>query len=271
MTTEKEEAMETRMTTGAAAVQRFRRKLEAAKEKRELEKTGMPSLMAGINQDPEEDDSGRDDELRRMVKLATADVPSMSEKELESHGIYKRFWNVTIANILDRGVPDAQKAAWAQVEKYVRNFNKNLQEGRGLMFVGGVGTMKTTMAVAILRHSIDNGRGGFFIPMSSLLDTLSDMRERHDGGLLAFENRIRNTPLLVLDDLGAEYDHTWVQCKVDAIINERYNRMRSTIVTSNLAPADIRDRYQLRIFDRLKNTNQLIVLRGDSLRTTAKG
>ena len=132
--------------------------------------------------------------------------------------------------------------------------------------------MKTTMAIAILRELVDTKGQGYFIPMASLLDTINSMRERHDASLQAFEHKLRTTSLLVLDDLGAEYDHTWVQCQVDAIVNERYNRMRSTIVTTNLSAQDIRDRYQMRIFDRLRATNQLITFAGKSsvsLRKTA--
>lgn len=189
-------------------------------------------------------------------------------EKLESHGIYKRFWNVTAEQIERRGVPAQSRAAWERVSDYIKNLTQKLNKGEGLILVGGVGTMKTTMAVAVLRSLIDERDAGYFIPMSSLLDTINERRERRDGSLIQLETRIRQTPLLVLDDLGAEYDHTWVQCKVDSIVAERYNRMRSTIITSNLAPADIKDRYQARIFDRLRATNELIVCKGGSLRTT---
>ena len=42
--------------------------------------------------------------------------------------------------------------------------------------------------------------------------------------------------------------------------------MRATIVTSNLAAKDIKDRYQLRIYDRLRATNKIITFKGDSKR-----
>lgn len=192
------------------------------------------------------------------------------QTRLEAHGIYKRFWSVTMKNIEERGVPAENKAIWQDVKYYILHLQEHLAKGEGLMLVGGVGTMKTTMAIAVLRHLVDTQGRGFFIPMVSLLDTIGSMREAHDGSLSAFEHRIRQTPLLVLDDLGAEYDHTWVQCKVDAIIAERYNRMRATVITSNLAPKDIKDRYQLRIFDRLRATNQLLMFHGASLRRNNK-
>lgn len=195
----------------------------------------------------------------------------MQEKlyeKLEAHGIYKRFWNVTAEQIARQGVPEQSREPWRRVKTYILDITRKLDKGEGLILVGGVGTMKTTMAIAVLRALIDARNAGYFIPMSSLLDTINERRERRDSSLIQLETRIRQTPLLVLDDLGAEYDHTWVQCKVDAIVAERYNRMKSTIITSNLAPADIKDRYQARIFDRLRATNELIIFKGESLRQT---
>lgn len=191
---------------------------------------------------------------------------------LEQHGIYRRFWDTTAENIDRRGVPDNVKRQWWSVRAFIAKLHDHIRDGEGLILSGGVGTMKTTMAIAILRELVDTKGQGYFIPMASLLDTINSMRERHDASLQAFEHKLRTTSLLVLDDLGAEYDHTWVQCKVDAIVNERYNRMRSTIVTTNLSAQDIRDRYQMRIFDRLRATNQLITFAGKSsisLRKTA--
>lgn len=134
------------------------------------------------------------------------------------------------------------------------------------MLIGPVGTMKTTMAVAVLRDLIEREPNqGYFIPMVSLLDQLNEERDSRSHIL---EDRIRHTRLLVLDDLGAEYDHAWVVAKIDSIVTERYNRMKSTIVTSNLRRDEIRDRYQMRIFDRLKSTNKLITFAGKSLRRT---
>ncbi|NMK39945.1 ATP-binding protein [Megasphaera elsdenii] len=142
----------------------------------------------------------------------------------------------------------------------------NLSVGKGLMLIGPVGTMKTTMAVAVLRDLIEREPNqGYFIPMVSLLDQLNEERDSRSHIL---EDRIRHTRLLVLDDLGAEYDHAWVAAKIDSIVTERYNRMKSTIVTSNLRRDEIRDRYQMRIFDRLKSTNKLITFAGKSLRRT---
>lgn len=212
-------------------------------------------------------------EAMRSEQIGITSQPAgMTSKydQLEKHGIYRRFWSTTAVNIDRHGVPADVRTQWRRVKAFIAALNAHIHRGEGLILAGGVGTMKTTMAIAVLRELVDTKGQGYFIPMASLLDTINGMRERHDTSLQAFEQKLRTTSLLVLDDLGAEYDHTWVQCKVDAIVNERYNRMRSTIVTTNLSAQDIRDRYQLRIFDRLRATNQLITFTGKSSQSLRK-
>ena len=64
--------------------------------------------------------------------------------------------------------------------------------------------------------------------------------------------------MLVLDDLGAEWGSSYVTGKIDAIFAERYNRKRSTIVTTNLAGQAMQSRYPDRIIDRLRETAKII-------------
>lgn len=194
--------------------------------------------------------------------------------ELDHYGIYKRFEDITIESIEKRGVPIVLRPQFDQVKRYISHIDEHMREGKGLILVGPVGTMKTTMAVAVLRHVIDNKQAGFFIPMVSLLDMINEneRRQKYSRDLVAMplEEKIRNTPLLVLDDLGAEYDHAWVQCKVDSIITERFNRMKTTIITTNLRRDEIKDRYQSRIFDRLRSSNIMVTFTGKSQRETAR-
>lgn len=187
--------------------------------------------------------------------------PSVSASELESHGIYKRFWTTTAGNMEKRGIPANRRNQWEIVKDYIEHMDDHIRTGTGLMLIGSVGTGKTTMAIAVLRELVERRGVGYFIPMVSLLDLINSKVDSQ-----SIIERVKTTPLLVLDDLGAEYDHAWVQAKVDAIITERYNRMRATIVTSNLKPTEIKDRYQMRIFDRLKATNKLIIFSGTSMR-----
>lgn len=187
---------------------------------------------------------------------------------LESRGIYKRYQNITFDNVIAQGVPVHFKEQFKSAQEYAQNIEQNLREGVGVIFKGGVGTLKTTLAIAILRHQLEknNGVGGLFVPMSSLLDNIFTLKARSTDEWLAYEQKLRTIPLLVLDDLGAEYHQEWVLSKVDSIVTERYNRMKPIIITTNLTAAELKGKYAERIIDRLKSTSKQVNFNGKSLR-----
>lgn len=189
---------------------------------------------------------------------------SLPQTDLMKYGIYERYQDVTFQSISSRGVPGSVDKQVKQVAEYAKHLEENLKQGRGLILRGGVGTMKTSLAIAVMRVALNKSKDCYFIPMVSLLDTLltnSEQNKRND-----FEEKIRNVELLVLDDLGAEYDKEWILAKVDSIITERYNRLKSTIITTNIGNDGFKSRYNQRILDRLRQANQWITFKGDSLR-----
>ncbi|MCL6558045.1 MAG: ATP-binding protein [Firmicutes bacterium] len=190
-------------------------------------------------------------------------------KKLERCGIHRRFRDCTFENIEKVGVPESVREQYGQVKEYAVNLKENIAEGRGLLLKGSVGTMKTTLAVAVLQEHIARGGSGLFITMSSLLDNIFTLKARNPEEWANFEQRVRETPLLVLDDLGAEYTEGWVLTKVDAIISERYNRCRSVIVTTNLTAEQLRGVYAERVIDRLRSTLKVVNFSGRSLRVPA--
>lgn len=194
---------------------------------------------------------------------------SLTEEVLEKAGILKRFQNVSFESIMQKGLPESREYQdnFKIVQDYVKNLDNNIDKGIGLLFAGNYGTLKTTLAVAILRYQLERGESGMIVPMCSLIDNLFTMRERNKDEWLRYETRLRTTPLLILDDLGAENtDQKWVLAKVDSIITERYNRQKPIIITSNLTKDKLKDTYSGRIIDRLKSTSFFIVFAGESQR-----
>ena len=190
-------------------------------------------------------------------------------KNLERCGIHRRFCGCNFENIEQAGVPAGIREAYSQVKSYAQNLRENVEAGRGLLLKGSVGTMKTTLAVAVLQEQIARGGSGYFVTMSGLLDSIFTLKAISPGEWARFEQRLRETPLLVLDDLGAEHSEGWVQTKVDAIIAERYNRCRPVIVTTNLTAGQLRGVYAERVIDRLRSTLQVVNFSGPSLRLPA--
>ena len=131
--------------------------------------------------------------------------------------------------------------------------------------------MKTTLSVAIMRVQIARGGSCYFIPMTTLMDEIFTRHAMNKEDCVRFEQRIRTTQLLVVDDFGSENtDVGWVRSKVDSILTERYNRMLPCIITSNLTFEEMKGTYEMRLIDRLRHANMALMFTGESLRKSGQ-
>ncbi|WP_185753735.1 ATP-binding protein [Selenomonas sp. AB3002] len=168
----------------------------------------------------------------------------------------KRFQATTLDSIRAQGIPKNKSVAqnWQYICQYTDHLAEHLKAGRGIILAGGFGTMKTTLAVAVLRKYIDGGGWGVMVTMASLIDKIYSMRNTDASEAAAYETEIREAKLLVIDDLGAEDNHfAWVLAKVDSIISSRYDNRLATIITTNYSPDDLSQTYGGRLIDRIKS------------------
>lgn len=125
------------------------------------------------------------------------------------------------------------------------------QEPRGwLVFKGGYGCGKTHLAAAIANQRLAMGHSVIFVSVPDLLDHLRSTYA--PGAPTSYDERfeqVRNAPLLVLDDLGAQSNTDWAQEKLYQIFNHRYNTRLPTIITTNQELESIEIRIQSRMVD----------------------
>ncbi|MBI4770051.1 MAG: ATP-binding protein [Chloroflexi bacterium] len=119
-----------------------------------------------------------------------------------------------------------------------------------LLLHGGYGCGKTHLAAAIANARLAQGQPVMFINAPDLIDhlraTFAPSSEISYDDL--FE-RIRNIPLLIVDDLGAESPTPWAQEKLYQIFNHRYNAALPTVVTSNVELERVDPRLRSRLVD----------------------
>ncbi len=101
-----------------------------------------------------------------------------------------------------------------------------------LVFLGVHGCGKTHLAAAIANHQIRAGKPVFFAVVPDLLDHLRstfspESKVTYDE---LFE-KVKTSPLLILDDLGTESSTPWAQEKLYQILNYRYNSRLPTVIT----------------------------------------
>lgn len=200
--------------------------------------------------------------------LLTKPTTGIDKKTLEYAGIMERFQTVKFENVIP--TEDIKQNA-DMVLNYANNIEKHIANGEGLILSGSYGTMKTTLAICVLRKYLEQGGRGLFVPMCSMMDSLYSMKIRNTEEWMNYETRLRTTSLLIVDDLGSEdVSAPWVLSKVNSIITERYNRKKSIIVTTNLTKEELAKTYAGRIIDRLRSTNYYISFTGKTKRVGLK-
>lgn len=198
----------------------------------------------------------------------TKQTTGIDKKILESAGIMERFQSIKFENVVP--TEDIKENA-NMVLNYANNIEQHIANGEGLILSGSYGTMKTTLAICVLRKYLEQGGRGLFVPMCSMMDSLYSMKIRNTEEWMNYETRLRTTSLLIVDDLGSEdVSAPWVLSKVNSIITERYNRKKSIIVTTNLTKEELAKTYAGRIIDRLRSTNYYISFTGKTKRVGLK-
>jgi len=149
-----------------------------------------------------------------------------------------------------------------------------VQRGDNIIFIGNPGTGKSGLAVGLMRKALIDGYRGKFYKLQDLMDELySSLADRSNPKLL---KRLCNFDILILDELGyltLKQEQMNIFFK---LMDERYNKSKSTIITTNLGFEEWYDILKPKtmvdaLLDRLKHHCITIRIDGDSLRdpTTA--
>ena len=168
-----------------------------------------------------------------------------------------RYWTFENDN---KEKPELSNAAL----KYVENFEKFKNDGKGLLFYGSVGTGKSYISACIANALLDKGYSvlmtSFAIIENKAFST-NDKQEYYDS--------LNKYSLLIIDDLGIERQTSYMQEIVYNVIDSRSRTGLPLIVTSNLTndqlknPSDINAQ---RVYSRLLKMCHPIMVNGEDRR-----
>lgn len=146
---------------------------------------------------------------------------------------------------------------------YAHRFGRKMNN---LLLFGAPGLGKTHLSAAIAREV--SGKG-----FSVVYDTAAHVFERFETRKFNREeeadsdvDRILNCDLLILDDLGTEMTTAFVQSALYQIVNTRLMEKRSTIISTNLSPGQLSQRYTPQLASRIEGEYQLLPFVGQDVR-----
>ncbi len=143
-----------------------------------------------------------------------------------------------------------------------RTFSKKLNDTRFriVVLLGKTGTGKTYLCNAMANEALKNLNSVFVITAYRLSELFLQCHLSSQEEKLTVLEDLMDTDLLVIDDLGVENTFSNVTSEyLFALINERIQRGNKTVISSNLTVAQIRDRYDERIFSRIADRKLSIV------------
>lgn len=181
------------------------------------------------------------------------DEERRAEQELQNRflraGVKKRFLGAAI----DR----------PELARYINSFNDD--PSIGLYITGPSRAGKSHSASALAKAFV---AAGYTTVLTTSIAMLDSVKASFDGDAKAGVSRFASCDVLIIDDLGKENANSWVMTTLFQIVNDRYEAMRPTIVTTQYSPEELCRRMSrsgeresaIAITERLKETCHLMTL-----------
>ena len=147
---------------------------------------------------------------------------------------------------------------------FIEHFDDSFQN---LLLLGAVGTGKTFLSNCIAKELMDRYCSVIYLSAPDLFEVFSKVQfHDQEEDLRDMYRYILDCDLLIIDDLGTELNNSFTSSRLFYCINERMNLKRSTIISTNLSVAALRDHYTDRVTSRIMSGYTVIPLYGGDIR-----
>jgi DNA replication protein DnaC len=177
-------------------------------------------------------------------------------KNTEHHLHLERYSNIgslkrfTFDNLLPQGRSgfSLDQQSFEKAHAVARLFAAN--PAGWLVFIGSSGSGKTHLAAAIANSRLTENLPVLYKTVPDLLDDLrAAFNPQNETPYNQTFEQVRNTPLLILDDLGIQSSTAWAKEKLDQLLNHRYNHRLPTVITSSTRLNELDERLRNRMSD----------------------
>ncbi|MBO6132817.1 MAG: ATP-binding protein [Lachnospiraceae bacterium] len=153
--------------------------------------------------------------------------------------------------VYSENVRDEMKRAYNGAIAFVDEFDTVY---RNLLFIGNIGSGKTFLTNCIAKALLDKGFNVLYFTSYNLFKMISNHtfnRGMDNTEEINSYKDIFGADLLIIDDLGTESSNSFTMSQFFIIINERNERHKPTLISTNLSLESLLDTYSERAMSRL--------------------
>lgn len=259
---------------------RFREELADLREQKEilLKAAGYPSDYTEMRyRCPDCQDTGYAqgkrcrcfEQARARILYAQSNIRHVLERENFTTLSYEWYDREVRLEHLGMTELEYMKMVVRNCREFAAGFPEN---GRNLLFTGSTGVGKTFLTNCIAKVLIDRYLSVIYFTSQDLFELLSRCKFNRDISEDQEEacRHILDCDMLIIDDLGTEVNNTFVTSQLFYCVNERINRQKGTIISTNLSVGMLRDTYSDRVTSRIMSHYATIPLYGGDIRVKKK-
>lgn len=166
-----------------------------------------------------------------------------------------------------------EQGALDKCKAYLENSEAYVRAGVGLILYGEMGTGKTALSSLLLKSLLAIGYDGYFTTFSEMIDTYTGgWNDRDDKAW--FHKRIKNAGVLVLDDVGKEYQGRaksgLPESTFDEVLRHRVAASTPTIITTNHDMKSLQEGYGGNVMSLLHERSTTYRFTGADFRNSAR-
>lgn len=162
---------------------------------------------------------------------------------------------------------ELMRSTVASCLRYIDEFDQNFSN---LFFYGGTGLGKTFLSHCIAKELIERAHSVIYYSAFELFDMVAQNSFGRVSPQENMKDYVMDCDLLIIDDLGTELTNSFVSSQLFLILNERIQRKKSTIISTNLSLSAFAETYSERVFSRITSNFQLFQLFGNDIRIQKK-
>ena len=157
----------------------------------------------------------------------------------------------------------------ARCQDFIQNFDHTFEN---ILFSGDSGVGKTFLSNCIAKELLESAHTVIYLTSFELFDILEKHKFRKEQNYDLEEQfqGILDCDLLIIDDLGTEFNNSFISSQLYLCLNERLLARRSTIISTNFTIDELNAQYSERILSRIIGNYHLLKLFGRDIRLKKK-